>query len=225
MTSAPAIRRWARVLVVAHVHVRRGPGAPLRHAGTPLRAPRRPRPAPPAARPRCTSCGRADSTRSRPFWTVRRLTTVSSSGASRPVEAQLALQRRLAGGLACQAARRCRAGRVACRWPGSTPPSSTPLRMPEHRRAALTDHAVQAAAELVRGDLARVGRAHRGDPVGKVQARLHERQLAVELQPRRATCRRSQAQHGPVVAETGPGKARLCTVKTVRPGCAGCAAR
>ena len=42
--------------------------------------------------------------------------------------------------------------------------------------------AVKPAALLRRLDFLRIGRAHRGDVVGVIQARFHERQLAMKLQ-------------------------------------------
>jgi hypothetical protein len=97
-------------------------------------------------------------------------------------QAQFGLQRRLAG----HALPARRLGVVALGDGGSVAgfqtASSMPLRMPRDRAAA-ADHAVQPAAELVGGDLARVGGADGGHAVGELQPGLHERQLAVELQP------------------------------------------
>jgi hypothetical protein len=47
----------------------------------------------------------------------------------------------------------------------------------------MAEQAVEPAATLRRADLARVGRAHGGYPVGEGQAALDERQAAVELEP------------------------------------------
>ena len=64
--------------------------------------------------------------------------------------------------------------------------------------AATAHHAVEAAAEFMGGDLARVALADGGDLVGVLQARLHEAELAVEFQPRSRQQFRRQAQHRPV---------------------------
>ena len=48
---------------------------------------------------------------------------------------------------------------------------------------ALSQHAVESAALLGAGDLARIGRAHGGDGVAVLQSRLHEADLAMKLQP------------------------------------------
>ena len=48
--------------------------------------------------------------------------------------------------------------------------------------AAAADDTVEAAAELVRRDFARVGRAHGSDVVSKLQAGLHEAELAMEFE-------------------------------------------
>ncbi len=79
----------------------------------------------------------------------------------------------------------CRARRCADRSAGFQTFVSMPLRMPTRSPRARAQHAVEAPAELRRLDLARVGRAHRRQPVGADEARLQERDLTVELVARR----------------------------------------
>jgi hypothetical protein len=60
--------------------------------------------------------------------------------------------------------------------------------------AAAADHAVEAATELMRGDLVGIGRADGGDATGVLQSGFHERQLTVEFEPVRMhhSCRQAE---------------------------------
>ena len=170
-------------LVVADGHAHRF-GAPRRRAARKAcfeparrrcRAARAGRPGPAARRAR-------PSTRCRPFCSVRRLTTHEQrrigSGASPSSCCSAALQRALPAGR--RASKRCGQQRV-----GGGVPDRVVDRVQDagEHAGARAQQAVEAAALLRRLDLARVGRAHGGQPVGVVQAGLHERQLAVEFEP------------------------------------------
>ncbi len=63
------------------------------------------------------------------------------------------------------------------RWPGSTPSSSMPLRIPESTLAPVLQHALQPAAEGRGLDLLGVARADGVDRVGEDQARLQQVEL------------------------------------------------
>ena len=65
-------------------------------------------------------------------------------------------------------------------------------------------HALDAAAELGRRHLARVGRAHGGDAVGVHEAALHERQPAVELEAVRVHQALRQAEQREVALREEP---------------------
>ena len=108
-------------------------------------------------------------------------------------EAQLELQRRLAGRLAVEtigvvAHGKRRVGR------GRPDRAVDAVEDAAHVGAAAADHAVQAGAELGGRDLARVRGAHGGDAVGELQTGLHARHLAVELQPAGRHVARRQAE-------------------------------
>jgi hypothetical protein len=69
--------------------------------------------------------------------------------------------------------------RIARRIPDR---SVDPVEHPAQHRRALPEEAVEAAAELLGLDLARIGRAHRVDRGRAHQAAFQERQAAMELE-------------------------------------------
>jgi hypothetical protein len=126
-------------------------------------------------------------------------------------QAQRLLQRGLAAGLAGQLVNADRGGE-AVSVPGPRPRHPPRSGCPRRRRPRPRTSPSRPQPNSSRGDLAGIGGADGGHARRILQPGLHERQLAVELQPAAAHEPRRQAQQRKSAGRTAPG----------RPGCARC---
>ena len=124
----------------------------------------------------------AAAMRSTPFWCVRRPTKPSSGMPRVDLQVQPPLQRLLVERFLLRATKR-RSVAARCASRGRIPVRGVDAVQDAGQRAApLPQQAVQPAAELLGLDLARIGRADRGERAGVDQAALEERHLAVEFE-------------------------------------------